>query len=65
MLVATFSSGYTWSTNPNEAVNEQQETEISKKQPRFMLQNMKIILGKELNLPALEHLTKAIKAMTI
>lgn len=41
MSVATFASWYTWSTNPNEAVNEQQGTEISKKQPRFMLQNKK------------------------
>ena len=41
MSVATFASWYTWSTNPNEAVNEQQGMEISKKQPRFMLQNKK------------------------
>ena len=43
MSVATFASWYTWCANPNEAVNEQQGTENSKKQPRFMLQNKKTI----------------------
>lgn len=43
MFVATFASWYTSCANPNEAVNEQQGAENSKKQPRFMLQNKKTI----------------------
>ena len=44
MSVATFASWYTctWSTNQNETLNEN-DTYMSNKQPRFVLQNKKII----------------------
>ena len=42
MSVATFASWYTWSTNQNETLNEN-DTDMPNKQARFVLQNKKII----------------------